>query len=228
MSEKKKSTPEKSKKKGKSSASKASIEQAYWEHILENGKKPASVYSLCKEVGITEKEFYASYSSFQALVMGFWERTVTETQEILDQDEDYQGYDARGKLLAFFYTYFERALEHRSRYLVAFPRKHRALCCPSLQKMKAAFESSAKDLMAVVVSEGTSSIPSKITEESYRGGWPVFLFLIDFWLDDTSDAFQDTDSLIEKAVRFGHEVTHFSAIDAALDLGKFLFGRKMA
>ncbi len=203
------------------------LENAYWEYVLEHGKKPASVYKLSKEIKINEKDFYGCFSSFQALVEYSWQQLVLETQQILDADADYQAYDSRGKLLAFFYTFFEKALGHRSRFLSAFPRREKALFCPSLRGMKEAFDASAKDLMAHVISEGGSPIPAKITEESYRGGWPVFLFLIDFWLNDTSENFQDTDSLIEKTVRFGHEVTHFSAVEAAFDLGKFLFGRKM-
>ena len=202
------------------------IEGAYWDYLLEEGKQPASVYSFCKKLGIEEREFYEEFSSFEALVSGFWKGLIIETQEVLDADEDYQAYDSRGKLLAFFYTFFEKALAYRSRFLKAFPRREKALVCPSIRGMKEAFDESARSLMSEVVAEGGTMIPSKLTEESYRGGWPVFLFLIEFWLNDTSKGFQDTDSLIEKTVKFGHEVTHFSAIEAALDLGKFLFGRK--
>lgn len=201
------------------------IQEAYWEQLLESGKQPASVYSFCKSIEIEEKDFYPVAPSFAALEAQFWKELVQSTQEVLDADEDYQSYDARGKLLAFFYTYFEHALAYRSRFLLRFPRREKALFCPSLKGMKSAFDDCARSLMEAVVAEGSSAIPAKLTEESYRGGWPVFLFLIDFWLSDTSDGFQDTDSLIEKTVKFGHEVTHFTAIEAALDLGKFLFGR---
>ncbi len=204
------------------------IESAYWENKLEQKEAWKSVYALCKDLEIEERAFYDHYASLEAVETGFWASLVEQTQSMLDADEDYQQYDSRGKLLAFFYTYFEKALNYRSRFLVAFPRKEKALMCSSLKDMKTVFDQSAKGLMTAVVAEGGTSIPAKLTEESYRGGWPVFLFLIEFWLSDTSKGFQDTDSLIEKTVKFGHEVTHFSAIDAALDLGKFLFGRKLS
>ncbi len=203
----------------------ALIQEKYWEHVLETGKRPPSIFSFCKQIEIDEAEFYKQASSFEALEAKFWKSQVLETQELLDADEDYQAYDSRGKLLAFFYTYFEKALGNRSRYLQSFPRREKSLFCPSMKSMKEAFDASARNLMEEVVAEGSSMIPAKITEESYRGGWPVFLFIMEFWLNDTSEAFQDTDSLIEKTVKFGHEVTHFSAFDAALDLGRFLLGR---
>ncbi len=201
------------------------IQEKYWEHLLENGHAPASIFKFCKELELSEKEFYQHYSSFDSIQSGFWKVLVSQTQEALNNDEDYQAYDSRGKLLAFFFTYFENALEYRSRFLQSFPRREKSMFCPSLKGMKEVFDHSAHDLMSEVVAEGGTMIPSKITEESYRGGWPVFLFLIEFWLNDTSEGFQDTDSLIEKTVKFGHEVTRFSAIEAGLDLGKFLFGR---
>ena len=214
-----------SKKSSKKKTNKEQVSDLYWEHILETGKPPVSVYSFCKKIEITEKEFYEQFSSFDALVFKFWASLIHETQAALDADEDYQEYDSRAKLLAFLFTFFEIALEYRSRFLLRFPRREKALFCASMKGMKSAFDDSARSLMEEVIAEGNSAIPARVTQESYRGGWPVFLFLIDFWLNDTSDGFQDTDSLIEKTVRFGHEVTHFSAIDAALDLGRFLVGR---
>lgn len=204
---------------------KLKIEGSYWDFLLESGKQPESVYSFCKKYDFSEKEFYQHFGSFEALESHFWKWTVVGTQEVLDADADYQTYDAKGKLLAFFYTYFERSLEFRSRFLKRFPRKDKALICKNLKSMKEAFDDSAKLVMDKVLEEGTSAIPAKITEESYRGGWPVFLFILNFWLEDTSEGFQDTDSLIEKMVRLGHEVTHINVFDSAFDLGRFLFGR---
>lgn len=228
MSAAKKSESKKAMSLKKKEITHEAIEEAYWDYLLVKGEAPTSVYSFCKEQEMEEREFFSLFSSFDAVASNFWARLVSETQEVLDADEDYQSYDSRGKLLAFFYTYFEKALGYRSRFLLGFPRREKALFCSSMKGMKEAFDSSAKGLMASVLSEGGTSIPTKITDESYRGGWPVFLFLIDFWLNDTSEGFQDTDSLIEKTVRFGYEVTHFSAVDAAIDLGKFLLGRKMS
>lgn len=203
------------------------LSDAYWDHVLSHGKEPSSVYALCKKIGIQEPQFYQHYGSFQALTRSFWERTITDTQSMLDQDADYQEYDARAKLLAFFYTYFENTLQYRSRFLASFPRRQKAALCPSLKGMKSAFDHSSKTLMAEVVSEGKSNLPSQWTEKGYKGGWPVFLYLIEFWLNDSSKGFQDTDSLIEKLVTFGHDITHFSPFDSAIDLGRFILGRSL-
>jgi len=201
------------------------IQDKYWAHLMEHGKAPHSIYLFCQELEITERAFYDHYSSFEAITSGFWAWLITDTQATLEADEDYQGYDTRGKLLAFLYTFFETALGYRSRFLVAFPRREKALFCPSVREMKSAFDLSAQSLMEEVVAEGSALVPAQLQQQSYRGGWPVLLMLIEFWLQDTSKGFQDTDSLIEKTVKFGHEVTRFSAVDAAVDLGRFLLGR---
>jgi hypothetical protein len=50
-----------------------------------------------------------------------------------------------------------------------------------------------------------------------------FLFVLTFWLNDNSKGFEKTDESIERSVNLAFDLMGKSALDAALDFGKFLF-----
>ena len=204
---------------------KLKICNGYWDYVLEHNHEPASVYSFCKQQEIQEVDFYKVYTSFNALVEEFWQDTVSETQALLESDQDYHSYDAKGKLLAFCYTYFENALKHRSKFISSFPRREKALFCPRLKKMRSVLEDAIKDQVLAMGWNMGALLPAKLSCESHRSSWFFFLFLVESWLQDSSEHFQDTDSLIEKTIRLSSEASHFPGFDAAIDLGKFLISR---
>ena len=58
--------------------------------------------------------------------------------------------------------------------------------------------------------------------------WGQLLFLLKFWMNDTSKGFDKTDALIEKSVTVVFEVFDNTRIDSLLDLGKFLWKESTA
>lgn len=55
-----------------------------------------------------------------------------------------------------------------------------------------------------------------------------FLFLLKFWIDDQSPAFEKTDVAIEKSVTVIFDVFETTPLDSILDFGKFLVQDKFA
>ena len=53
-------------------ATAAQIQDAYIDYVLTNNEEPKSVYVFAKQLGITEQEFYAFYSSFVAVEKAIW------------------------------------------------------------------------------------------------------------------------------------------------------------
>jgi len=49
------------------------------------------------------------------------------------------------------------------------------------------------------------------------------LFIMKFWMNDTSPSFEKTDVLIEKTMHAGFEVLNTKPINTFVDLGKFLW-----
>jgi len=53
--------------------------------------------------------------------------------------------------------------------------------------------------------------------------WAKTLFILDFWVNDSSKAFEKTDTMIEKSVNTAFDLLGRSPLDSLFDLGKFLF-----
>jgi hypothetical protein len=80
------------------------------------------------------------------------------------------------------------------------------------------------------VKEGyqTSEIKERkyISDQYVHGFWLQALFVLKYWLDDTSSQFEMTDAAIEKAVNLSFQLIKSNTLDSLLDFGKFIFTRK--
>ncbi|MBA3986578.1 MAG: TetR/AcrR family transcriptional regulator, partial [Flavobacteriales bacterium] len=56
-----------------------------------------------------------------------------------------------------------------------------------------------------------------------EGAWLQTVFILKFWMDDNSPAFEKTDLVIEKSVRAIFDVFATSPLESVIDFGKFLW-----
>ena len=208
-----------------STTSHASIADAYLYHLLEHGKAPASVYRFCKDLEITEKEFYGHAASFKALEGGIWKSLFDDTHVALEQDEEYANYPVRQKLAAFYYTFLEVALSHRSFMELRFAGFPKGLACPSLNHFREAFEGYIKGLVNEGRESGEVANRGKLSDAYPKAFFAQWVFIADFWLKDESDQFSRTDALIEKSVALALDTVGSQVIDSAVDMMRFLVGR---
>ncbi|MGF1452427.1 MAG: hypothetical protein ACFB21_10185 [Opitutales bacterium] len=202
------------------------ILDAFWEYRLEHGCPPASAYVLCKQLGLSEREFYQHFASLDAIESVTWERLITATEATLRADADYAGYPARQKLLAFFYTYFEHALGQRSRLLAAFPRfKPGPVPCP-LDRARKAFVAWAETVVDEAIASQEFADRKQLSERYPDLLFGLFWYVADFNLRDRSDGFQDSDAMVEKSVNTFCDGAGNQFLDSAFDLAKFVLGRR--
>ena len=57
--------------------------------------------------------------------------------------------------------------------------------------------------------------------------WAQFLFILKFWLDDSSPKFQKTDLLIEKTLKVSFDLMENDTLKSVLDFGKFYMKEKL-
>ncbi|MCW3467257.1 TetR/AcrR family transcriptional regulator [Chitinophaga nivalis] len=205
------------------------IRNAYKVYWLENGKAPVSVYALCKTLDISEADFYAVYSSPEAIEKDIWLAIFQDTLEQLHADEIYQQYNAQEKLLAFYFLWVQKLKEDRSYLLLQkasfrFPELHHR----KLETFRLAFNKYVGEL----VKEGYQSNEIKerkyISDQYIHGFWIQALFVLKYWLDDNSANFEMTDAAIEKAVNLSFQLIRSNTLDSLLDFGKFIFTRNQA
>lgn len=217
----------------KSSAKKKKIDDTiivslYMNYVLEKNEEPKNVYIFCKEHKIEETDFYTFFGSIDALKQEIWVKFFENAEASIQKEEAFSGYTDKNKLLTLYFTLFEILTLNRS--YVVFALKENKEGLNNLKSLKQ-FRSHLKDFVEKEISSGSTVINEKITKYTkpvyVEGAWIQFLFLLKFWLDDTSKGFEKTDVLIEKSVNTVVDLLDTKPLESLFDLGKFLWKEKM-
>lgn len=215
-------------KKGKSKKAAAitaeKIREAYVEYLLTKGKRPATVFKFCKDTGFSEDAFYAEFGSFAGIEKEIWKGFAQLTIGRLQADQHAEGFNAREKILAFYFTLAEVLRAERS--LVLFQLKDWKV--PGLPPVFIkSFKSIFDPWIEAVLDEGKKS--GEIAKRPYLDKkygsllWLHLHFILRFWSQDDSAGFEKTDAAIEKSVNLAFDLIGKGIIDNALDFGKFLY-----
>lgn len=201
----------------------------YMDYVLEHEAYPKSVYKFCKNNKIKEEDFYAFFGSFEALQKAIWNTFHTNTVNLLNKNKEYGSFSNKDKMLTYFYTMFELLTLNRSYVLFTLDGKRQLL--DKMNELKE-LRRHIKDFASELVEEGNADKTLKITKQSPRifseGAWVQFLFLLRFWIDDSSAGFEKTDLAIEKSVTTIFDVFDNTPLDSIIDFGKFLYKENFA
>ncbi len=200
------------------------LQDAYWKHLLIKGERPKSVYAFMDSLERSESEFYETYASLDALESAYWKATVEETIKVLGQDEDYAGYPADQKLLAFFFTYITHIQGDRSRFVGYFP-KPCIKVSDRLKGMKHSFQTYANEIVREGVEQGIFADRKKLLEYYDQFIFMHFIAIIHFYIKDSSDNFQDTDAFIEKSSQLAFQSAASGVLESGFDFLRFMAGK---
>ena len=208
---------------------KDSIVTLYMQYVLEHETEPKSIYKFCKINNIKEEDFFSHFGSFETLKEAIWNQFFQNTTQLLQKNKDYANYDSKEKMLSFFYTLFELLTLNRSYVLFTLPNNSSHL--KELKQLKG-LRKHIKNFASELVEKGNEGKTLKFTKQSPKiyaeGAWIQFLFLLKFWVDDTSPNFEKTDVAIEKSVTIIFDVFDNTPLDSILDFGKFLYKETFA
>ncbi len=203
------------------------IISTYMEQVLLNNAEPKNIYLFCKENKITEADFYTFYGSLEALKQDIWLKFFENVKITLESDKNYYIYSNKNKLLTLYFSLIEIFTLNRSYIMFALKEEKNML--KNLQQLKT-FRNQFKNFIVDMIDTQSSDEDfkvNKIVKPLYvEGAWIEFLFILKFWLDDTSKGFEKTDMMIEKAVKATFEVLDTTPLDSLLDLGKFVWKEK--
>lgn len=199
----------------------------YMEQVLQHNAEPKNVYVFCQDNKIVESDFYAFYGSLEALKQDIWVKFFDNVKNTIESDENYLTYSNKNKLLTLYFSLIEILTLNRS--YVVFALKEQKNMLKNLQQLKTLrnhFKSFIVDMINTQTSEEDFKV-NKIAKPLYvEGAWIEFLFILKFWLDDTSKGFEKTDVMIEKAVKATFDVLDTTPLDSLLDFGKFVWKEK--
>lgn len=209
------------KKTTKKPVTKEQLKKAYITHILLEEKEPRSVFAFASHNKISEEDFYKHFNSLQVLERSIWTDWFGDVTTMLEQDETYRTYSMREKVLALYYSLFEKLKSNRSYAIYRFDQSKREPDPHFLKGMKEVF----KDFMEGLINEGKENgevMERPFSDKYVTAFWIQFLFVARFWINDESEGFAKTDAAIEKSVNLAFDLIGNGPIDRVVDFAKFL------
>ena len=205
------------------------IQDGYIDYVLTNNEPPKSVYIFAKNIGITETEFYAFYSSFIGVEKAVWADLTTKTIAEVEGQEVWASYSAREKVLAFFYAYIELLKSRRSFIVFSLTQYRYAdkMQTPDvLSDVKKIFENFADTTIREGLDKGELA-DRKFFSKRYKDAlWVQFGIVLNFWINDNSTGFEKTDEAIERGINVTFDLFQRSTLDNLIDYGKFFARNK--
>jgi AcrR family transcriptional regulator len=205
------------------------LKPAYLDYLRRHGRAPKTVFAFADAQGITEGEFYRHYASFASIDREVWVDFGREARTQAALEPAWQGYGAREKLLAFYYTLLEILKNNRSFVLLTLGRSQKRQ--PALiPKVLDRFEAEFKGFVQEILQEGrtTGEVASRPFLQDGYGR--IFLrqlqFILLYFVRDESANFERTDAAVEKAVTLSFDLVGRNTFDSALDFGRFLLQKR--
>lgn len=212
----------------KKSVSQSDIVELYIDYVLKHDENPKSVYVFAKANHFEEQQFYELFTSFESLQQSIFKIFFDRAHDVLEKSEEYLTFDARNKLLSFYFTFFEILTANRSYVVYALDSHKSSLkSLKTLQHLKKRFSNYIEHLSIKtfdIEQEQLERLQNRGLKES---AWLQLLVTIKFWLDDTSPSFEKTDVFIEKSVRASFDIIDTTPLKSIIDLGKFLYKEKI-
>ncbi len=199
---------------------------AYKRLASEKGILPVSKKEIALAADLTIEDFVAAYPSLEALQEAVWVHYLRNTLAALEQSAEYVQYSVREKMLAYYFTFFEQ-LDAERDFVKLFESKMGVWNYnPTfLISFKLAFLAFVEEL----IKEGleTKEIAERLMLGGEYGGWhwPQMLFLLNKWIEDSSEAHAVSDQAIEKAVNLGFDIMGRNVLDSAFDFAKFMVAK---
>jgi hypothetical protein len=220
-------TTKKTSRKPANKVSADKIQSSYIEYLLTNGKRPASVFKFCLDIGIKEDDFYQQFGSFDGLERQIWKGFIEDTTGRLNRDDSFKSFDTREKVLAFYYSLFEKLRLHRSYILFQLENSRNPELVPQyIKSFKLDFESFFESILNEGKVKGEVAARPVLDKRYPQLFWIHMGFMLLFWKDDTSPGFEQTDAAIEKSVNLAFDLIGKGAVDSAIDFAKFLYQNK--
>lgn len=203
------------------------MKQAYIDYLITHGQRPPSVASFVEslEAGQRPEDFFETYASFSQLEAQLFLETFEGTRNQLLQDDIYQAYNPREKLLAVFFTLLEELAPRRAFWQAVFQAEPFWTCLSFTEETKPSFEA----LMQVIIEEGqeVGIVASRNLSDWYPPSlWNALRYVIYTWLRDDTENLEHTDAAVEKTVNFAFDVMEPNLLDSGFDLLKFMIQGK--
>jgi len=212
----------------KKNITKNNIISWYMDFVLENNHQPKTVFIFAKENNFEESDFYKFYGNFEAIEQSIFSEFFQNTVQVLAKSEDYEKFDARNKLLSFYFTFFEILTANRSYVVYALDKvKSDMKNLKALKHLKSDYTNFVNTLTIEKIDLNQEQLEKIRDKSRQESSWLNLLLTMKFWLDDTSPSFEKTDIFIEKSINAGFDMLDIKPLKSIIDFGKFILKEKV-
>lgn len=212
----------------KKNVSKQSITEMYMDYYLVNNEAPKSVYQFAKLNNFNEKDFYNYFGNFMAIDQYVFISFYDQSKTLLEKSEDYNSFDARNKLLSFYFTFFELLSANRSFVLLLLKEEYKPWnSMASLSPLKKEYIKFIRELNIETLDLKEERIEKFQEKSIQQSSWMQLLITLNFWVTDVSPSFEKTDVFIEKSINTSFDLLDVKPLKSIIDLGKFMFHEKI-
>lgn len=200
------------------------IIKAFVEYVQHHGSAPNTLSEFCLVKHLESSKVRKHYRTISAIEKAAWAHWFEETFNVLNNSAEYKDYNARERLLSFYYTWLDTIKPARS-YVQRAPKLPGLFSALDLflGDVEKAFLQYTHALVKMA-SAGEEIVARPVITNYYnRAVWQQFLFIMNFWIKDKSEEQSKTDEAIERSVNLLFELAARNQMDAIIDFGKFLF-----
>lgn len=201
--------------------------ETFTTYTVDNHKFPKKK-DLVEHCGKSIEEFNEVFRSVTHIRKQFWVNMFEETLFTLAESEEYESYTVRDKMLAFYYTWLEELKPFREYIKFIFSQKAVYQVFPDdMTVFLKSFENYTDTLIEQGKQTGELAKRMLIGNQLKKILKVKLIFVLKFWLRDTSSDSAQTDSAVEKSVHLAFDILGKTAVDTAFDFGKFVLKNRI-
>lgn len=183
-------------------------------------KGKVSISELVKETGSTSSEIYTLFPNKNAILEYFYPALVLQYWAMIEEIDGFESYSLSEKFSNFAYTTFDMMSENEKFLKRTFNRY-------VFQKgSSSAYHGEVTELLKhFLTSDAEISVSAGFFMKGYYYSFlsSQFLFLLKYWMKDTSEGKERTLALTDKLTSLLQESVYNKTIDMSFDLLKYIF-----
>ena len=203
------------------------IEEAYLHELKAEGRPPVSIFKLCQSLGITEREFFAHYSTLEAVESHWWRGVMEGVITSVEAGPEWAGFSARQRMLAFLFAFTANSLDHRSLLLLRLGHASPLTAVPEWTGLETRYDGLTQSILMHGQQTGEILSRGPLGSLYPRALRLLLRSVMAFNLKDESEKFERTDAFIEKSTTVFFDLMGRQVLDSGFDLVRFMLPNVM-
>ena len=203
------------------------IEEAYLHELKAEGRPPVSIFKLCQSLGITEREFFAHYSTLESVEAHWWRGVMDGVILSVKAGPEWAGFSARQRMLAFLFAFTTSSMDWRSLLLMRLGHAGPLTTVPVWSALETRYDEFTQSLLMHGRQTGEILSRGPLGSLYPRALRLLLRSVVAFHLKDESHKFERTDAFIEKSTTVFFDLMGRQVLDSGFDLMRFMLPNVM-